>query len=139
MPADLAEPPPNVEIWDETFLTKAKRQGGAESRSASYDDVELSNSKFRELILHPAPTKPVAFDKMKAPDLPVYLTKKERKRIRRQTRKEREKEMQDKIALGLMAPPEPKLKLANFMKVGGSEPGALTGPRSPCLEKRGND
>lgn len=55
-----------------------------------------------------------------APVLPVYLTAKERKRIRRQAREERRNEERDKIALGLMEAPEPKLKLANFMKVSES-------------------
>jgi len=51
----------------------------------------------------------------------VFLTTKERKRIRRQAREERRNEERDKIALGLLAPPEPKLKLANFMKVLGDQ------------------
>lgn len=55
------------------------------------------------------------------PPLPVYLTTKERKRIRRQAREERRNEERDKIALGLMDAPEPKLKLANFMKVLGDQ------------------
>ena len=36
------------------------------------------------------------------------LTKKERKKLRRQTRMEVQKEQQEKIRLGLVAPPEPK-------------------------------
>lgn len=49
------------------------------------------------------PTKPVF--------LPVFLTKKERKKLRRQNRREAWKEEQEKIRLGLIAPPEPKVKL----------------------------
>ncbi|KAJ0407951.1 hypothetical protein ATCC90586_006323 [Pythium insidiosum] len=45
----------------------------------------------------------------------------ERKKIRRQNRAEREKEKQDKIALGLLPPPEPKVKLSNMMKVLGEQ------------------
>ncbi|KAI9907344.1 hypothetical protein PsorP6_004521 [Peronosclerospora sorghi] len=41
----------------------------------------------------------------------------ERKKIRRQNRADREKEKQDKIALGLLPPPEPKVKLSNMMRV----------------------
>jgi len=36
------------------------------------------------------------------------LTKDERKKLRRQNRTEAQKELQEKIRLGLMAPPEPK-------------------------------
>lgn len=40
--------------------------------------------------------------------LPVFLTKKERKKLRRQNRREAWKEKQEKIRLGLEPPPEPK-------------------------------
>lgn len=51
----------------------------------------------------------------------VMLTKKERKKIRRQTRAEALKEEQEKIRLGLMPPPEPKVKISNLMRVLGTE------------------
>ena len=41
--------------------------------------------------------------------IPVMLTKKERKKIRRQNRAEAQKEQTEKIRLGLIAPPEPKV------------------------------
>lgn len=44
--------------------------------------------------------------------IPVYLTKKERKKLRRQSRQEAEKELQEKVRLGLAPPPEPKGKCA---------------------------
>lgn len=51
----------------------------------------------------------------------MYLTKKERKRIRKQTRAAREQEKRDKMMLGLMPVPEPKFKLSNFMKLLGDQ------------------
>lgn len=45
--------------------------------------------------------------------LGVYLTKKEQKKLRRQTRREGQKELQEKVRLGLMPPPEPKGKHTN--------------------------
>ncbi|KHN86428.1 U4/U6 small nuclear ribonucleoprotein Prp3 [Toxocara canis] len=51
----------------------------------------------------------------------VYLTSKERKKIRRQNRKEAQKEQTEKIRLGLAKAPEPKVKLSNLMRVLGSE------------------
>ncbi|TFJ86696.1 hypothetical protein NSK_001784 [Nannochloropsis salina CCMP1776] len=72
--------------------------------------------------------------------LPTYLTKKERKRLRRQARKEREQEKRDKIALGLMPPPEPKMNLSNFMKVLANEsiadPSAVTAKIQAQIRER---
>ncbi|VDM21302.1 unnamed protein product [Wuchereria bancrofti] len=51
----------------------------------------------------------------------VYLTSRERKKIRRQNRKEAQKEQTEKIRLGLMKAPEPKVKLSNLMRVLGSD------------------
>ena len=42
------------------------------------------------------------------PAMPIFLTKKERKKIRTQRRREQEKEKQEKIRLGLEPPPAPK-------------------------------
>lgn len=43
--------------------------------------------------------------------LGVYLTKREQKKLRRRTRREGQKEVQEKVRLGLMPPPEPKGKV----------------------------
>uniref|UniRef100_A0A0R3RHR3 U4/U6 small nuclear ribonucleoprotein Prp3 n=1 Tax=Elaeophora elaphi TaxID=1147741 RepID=A0A0R3RHR3_9BILA len=51
----------------------------------------------------------------------VYLTSRERKKIRRQNRKEAQKEQTEKIRLGLIKAPEPKVKLSNLMRVLGSD------------------
>ena len=42
--------------------------------------------------------------------LPVLLTKKERKKLRRTNRREAWKDKQEKIRLGLEPPPEPKVR-----------------------------
>lgn len=49
------------------------------------------------------------------------LTKKERKKLRRQNRREALKEKAEKIRLGLDKPPEPKLKISNLMRVLGTD------------------
>lgn len=41
--------------------------------------------------------------------MPVFLTQKERKKLRRQNRREAWKEEQEKIRLGLEPAPEPKV------------------------------
>ena len=53
--------------------------------------------------------------------LPMYLTKKERKRIRKTAREEREREKRDMMMMDLLPAPEPKFKLSNFMKVLGDQ------------------
>ncbi|PSN57416.1 U4/U6 small nuclear ribonucleoprotein Prp3 [Blattella germanica] len=65
------------------------------------------------LFLIAEPLKPVY--------MPVFLTKKERKKLRRQNRREAWKEEQEKIRLGLEPPPEPKLRISNLMRVLGTE------------------
>ncbi|XP_071490172.1 U4/U6 small nuclear ribonucleoprotein Prp3-like [Diadema antillarum] len=54
-------------------------------------------------------------------EMPIFLTKKERKKLRRQKRRETLKEMQEKIRMGLEPPPEPKVRMANLMRVLGTE------------------
>ncbi|RDD37215.1 U4/U6 small nuclear ribonucleoprotein Prp3 [Trichoplax sp. H2] len=99
---------PDVEWWD------------------SYNDVELIESdevEFRaitKLVEHP-PSVKIPGDQPEQIAPKVYLTKKERKKIRRQKRKDIEAEKQEKVRLGAVAPPEPKVKLSNLMRVLGNE------------------
>lgn len=53
--------------------------------------------------------------------MPVFLTKKEQKKLRRQNRREAWKEEQEKIRIGLAPAPEPKLRISNLMRVLGTE------------------
>ncbi|CAB4065847.1 PRPF3 [Lepeophtheirus salmonis] len=57
----------------------------------------------------------------KVPQVAVFLTKKERKKLRRQNRREAWKEKLDKIRLGLIEPDQAKVKLSNLMRVLGNE------------------
>lgn len=76
--------------------------------------------KVNQLIEHPVQMKPPTYtDKKVIPA--VMLTAKERKKLRRQNRAEALKEEQEKIRLGLMPPPPPKVKISNLMRVLGSE------------------
>ena len=49
------------------------------------------------------------------------LTKKERKKMRRQNRREALKEKSEKVRLGLEKPPDAKLKISNLMRVLGTD------------------
>jgi U4/U6 small nuclear ribonucleoprotein PRP3 len=75
--------------------------------------------------------KPIGGDRQDEP-LKLYLTKKERKRVRRTAREERELEKRDKMLMGLIPTPEPKFKLSNFMKILGDQ--AVADPSK--VEKR---
>lgn len=85
------------------------------------NETELQEKlKINKLIEHPAQMKPPTHtDKKVVPT--VMLTAKERKKMRRQNRAEALKEEQEKIRLGLIAPPEPKVKISNLMRVLGNE------------------
>lgn len=81
--------------------------------------LSIFNCKTHKYIQHPVPPKPLGGERAEEP-LKAYLTKKERKRLRKQVREEREREKRDKMMMGLIAPPEPKFKLSNFMKILGT-------------------
>jgi len=102
---------PQMEWWD-TVIIEADRYPDED------DEVDIKN--ISSLIEHPMemrcpsdPTKPV--------DLQVFLTKQERKKLRRMNRREAWKEKVEKIRLGLEPPPEPKVRMANLMRVLGTE------------------
>ncbi len=100
-------PVPDVEWWDAPFI----REGTA--------DV-LNESKVTKFIHHP---KRIAHSipERPPPIIPVMLTEKERKRLRRQRRQETLKETQEMIAVGLLPTPPPKVKLSNMMRVLANE------------------
>ena len=53
--------------------------------------------------------------------VPIHLTDKEKKRLRHIKRVDKEKDKQEKIKLGLMPTPPPKVKMSNFMKIMSKE------------------
>lgn len=108
---DYQEGVPQMEWWDNVII---------ESGRYPEEDEELEVKNISSLIEHPMemrcpsdPTKPV--------DLQVFLTKQERKKLRRMNRREAWKEKVEKIRLGLEPPPEPKVRMANLMRVLGTE------------------
>ncbi len=118
---------PTVEWWDESFLTKeikeARMTSGLDEkeRENDYSYFNLTNNKTFKYVQHPVPVKPLGGLNDQPVALSVYLTKKERKRLRRKAREEREKEKRDLQMMGLIKAPEPKLKLSNFMKILGDQ------------------
>ncbi|XP_050411583.1 U4/U6 small nuclear ribonucleoprotein Prp3 [Patella vulgata] len=107
---------PDIEWWDSFIIN-----------TDSYDSVDTNEHLEGEilqgvtnLVEHPIQMKPPA-EPTKEISIPVYLTKKEREKLRRQNRTEGQKEITEKIRLGLMPPPEPKVRMANLMRVLGQE------------------
>lgn len=116
---------PIMEWWDEVFLPKERRDVRKISKAAAsqIEDISLlaiQNARTYKLVQHPIPVKPLGGERHNLV-LPMYLTKQERKKLRRTTRYERELEKRDKMMMGLLPAPEPKFKLSNFMKVLGDQ------------------
>lgn len=104
---------PELEWWDSVIL---------QTRSYEGEDGQpnLRKETITNLIEHPiqmrAPTDPLSL-----PYLPVFLTKKEQKKLRRTTRREAWKEKQENIRLGLEPAPQAKVRISNLMRVLGNE------------------
>lgn len=121
---------PSLEWWDEAFLPKERRDARKVSKAALLNSAEdicllaVHHARTYKLVQHPVPVRPLgvgALGERPAVVLPMYLTKQERKKMRRTSRQEREMEKRDKMMMGLIPAPEPKLKLSNFMKVLGDQ------------------
>ncbi|KAF7238360.1 U4/U6 small nuclear ribonucleoprotein Prp3 [Varanus komodoensis] len=105
---------PEVEWWDSYIIPNGIDLKAAEMLKRE-DYFGITN-----LVEHPAQLNPPV-DSDTPVTLGVYLTKKEQKKLRRQTRREAQKELQEKVRLGLMPPPEPKVRISNLMRVLGTE------------------
>jgi U4/U6 small nuclear ribonucleoprotein PRP3 len=96
-------------------------------RTQCYEQASLSYCKTAALVQHIVPIKPDHLLKtakqgdaeLQQPVL--HLTKKERKRQRKLRRSEKQRELQDLQAAGLIPAPEPRLTLSNFMRVLGDQ------------------
>ncbi|KAG9345422.1 hypothetical protein JZ751_009969 [Albula glossodonta] len=105
---------PSIEWWDSYILPSNIEL----TPTTLFEETELFG--VTNLVEHPAQMSPPV-DTDKPVTLGVYLTKKEQKKLRRQTRREGLKELQEKVRLGLMPPPEPKVRISNLMRVLGTE------------------
>ncbi|NWR26336.1 PRPF3 protein, partial [Emberiza fucata] len=105
---------PEVEWWDSYIIRNdLDLEGGTTSKKD--ESFGITN-----LVEHPAQLNPPVDSG--TPVTPrVYLTKKEQKKLRRQTRREAQKELQEKVRLGLVPPPEPRVRISNLTRVLGTE------------------
>ena len=100
------DPPPECEWWDQVLVRDV----------VPGKDWILDPGKITLYVEHPVPQR-VKEKEVKQDTM--FLTQKERKKLRRLRRQQKNKEMQDKIKMGLVAPPPPKVKMSNLMRVLG--------------------
>lgn len=101
------------EWWDSVILTD-------DLNKMIDGKISVRHQAITNLIEHPTQIRPPN-EPLRPAYMPVFLTQRERKKLRRQNRREAWKEEQEKIRLGLIDPPEPKLKISNLMRVLGNE------------------
>ena len=111
--AGASDKVPDIEWWDQLLIG-----------THDYEAWEVRPGAISNLIEHPIQLKPM--ESTRTVHVPMFLTKKERKKLRRQNRREALREKMDKVRLGLVAPDEPKVKLSNLMRVLGN--GAVMDP-----------
>ena len=109
----LVPEPPAIEWWDEGLVN------GGEYGNLD-EPGKLNFEVITGYVQHPVLLEPPQERNMPAIK-PMYLTKKEQAKLRRQRRMEDHKEEQAKIRLGLVPPPPPKVKKSNLMRVLGQE------------------
>lgn len=111
----VVEAPPNIEWWDEGLV-----DGGSYDVLDDPSKLKLttSDSIITEYIQHPVALEPPQ-DRHVPGAKPMFLTRREQKKLRRQRRMAELKEMQAKIRLGLVPAPPPKVKKGNLMRVLG--------------------
>ncbi|CAK9303666.1 unnamed protein product [Gordionus sp. m RMFG-2023] len=109
---------PQCEWWDSMLLKRENYDSILPFQNFSFGCLE--QNRITNLIQHPMQMKRQRMKKYNT-EIVVLLTKKERKKLRRQNRREIWLEKQEKIRLGLEPPPEPKLKITNLMRVLGKE------------------
>lgn len=103
---------------DNELTSEEKRE---EVHNVVAKNLSISHCKSYKLVQHPVPIKPAYAATMKPKVATLHLTKKEIKRQRKLRRAERQRELQDKQAMGLVPAPEPRLTMANFMQVIGDQ------------------
>jgi len=85
--------------------------------------ASTANSRTSVYVQHPVPTLPphALLHPQKTRAATLHLTKAEMKRRRKLTRAKRQEELQANQMAGLVPPPQPRLTIANFVRVLGSQ------------------
>ncbi|KAJ7039869.1 pre-mRNA processing factor 3-domain-containing protein [Mycena alexandri] len=108
-------PPPEAEWWDQPLLPN-KKYADVEDLGITNLNIRTSDSPITIYIQHPIPI-PAPGDKNKVALKPMMLTKKEQKKMRKLKRAADLQDKRDRVAMGLIPPDPPKVRLSNMMKV----------------------
>lgn len=118
---------PEIEWWDKPIVGKQCLEHIIPKLTQKIATPQELFHNITNLVEHPALKKPPNLGSS-AVSIPIFLTKKEMKKLRRQNRKNQQLDKQEKIKLGLLPQPEPKLKRSNIKHVLGDE-----APANPTL------
>jgi len=102
---------PEMEWWDKPYT-------GEKGYGATLEELKLK--LITHYIHNPAALGEFNTETAKV-QLPLYLTRKEKDKIKRKKSKDKHDAMIDEIRLGIREPPEPKLKVSNIVRVLGSK------------------
>eukprot|EP00177_Eucheuma_denticulatum_P007533 GFKZ01013716.1.p1 GENE.GFKZ01013716.1~~GFKZ01013716.1.p1 ORF type:complete len:553 (-),score=97.33 GFKZ01013716.1:1646-3304(-) len=122
---------PQWEWWDLPFLKDEPLQALAKCKAGDEgilaEEVSMRIEVREDRITHYVHCPPPLEEEGEGKEptvVPLMLTKKETKKLRRQRRMEKMKEKQEMIAAGLLPPEAPKVKLSNMMRVLATEASA---------------
>ena len=85
---DFRSEEPQVEWWDAFFLPESKQNFPTEA----LQDSDFFMDRITSYVQHPVPLKNDQVEATKQMTVPFYLTEKEKKKLRRKKRVEKEKE-----------------------------------------------
>lgn len=115
---------PDVEWWDEFLLPPNSTEKTFPSEEINDSDIYME--RITHFVQHPVPVRNQKIEDINKMVMPVYLTDKEKKKLCRNKRIEKEKDKQEQVKLGLMPAPLPKIKMANYQKIMSKD--AITDP-----------
>ena len=106
---------PEVEWWDEFLMPPDSERKNFPKSGICPDDVY--RDRITHYVQHPVKIRNSKLEEINKIVPSVYLTDKEKKRLSRNKRVEKEKDKQERIKLGLMEAPAPKIKMSNYTKI----------------------
>ena len=80
-------------------------------------DSDIYMDRITHYVQHPVPLKNEEVEKNKNVTIPFFLTEKEKKKMLRKKRLEKERDRQEKISLGLMPAPKARVTMSNYLRV----------------------
>jgi len=121
---------PEAEWWDKPFLqgypqedadsTKTIEVKNGRGYGTEFEDIPILESAVNSYIVRPRPILPPN-EKSKAEPVDIQLTRKERRKLIRINRSNKRKEEREAILLGIKEAPKPRVRIANMMRVHGTE------------------